>query len=377
VGVYNLEHLYALAMPGLAVVVTVAAACVVLNVVSLLYLATAAVVLCYPHVFIKPANNVATSPVWVSITALMAVIMISQYAALIGSLPSPIDIYPTPSSAPSPPSVPNNAYRNATWPFPNATWPLENNTDWSAETEHDRGAKTTSRLPDGELDNETGGTNWLPGELGPGGNASWPFERDATSDKDGEGGRRDGEDHELRVWFAVSVRQPLFVAVYAVVFYVYACHIRATIAAQQLRETSKAPFGGALSCVGIWSDLLIAARLRWTTLDRVRYYYYRYSVETVLVATFAVGTGPRDLLHAGYLIFLLTCTHEMWMHLRAYNYVMLVALAVCQANHNHNHNHNYKHKHAGATDSVRRILKLLPALVDCGGPVSPGRCPAR
>ena len=44
----NLEHVYALCMPALAVLVTVIAACVVLNAISLVYLAVAATLLYYP-----------------------------------------------------------------------------------------------------------------------------------------------------------------------------------------------------------------------------------------------------------------------------------------------------------------------------------------
>eukprot|EP00854_Cymbomonas_tetramitiformis_P022952 gene22952-27760_t len=53
----------------------------------------------------------------------------------------------------------------------------------------------------------------------------------------------------------------------------------------------------------IWSELTLEARQEWTALDWARYFSYRHSLECFLVLTFAAGTGPRDVVHGGYLFF--------------------------------------------------------------------------
>ena len=78
-----------------------------------------------------------------------------------------------------------------------------------------------------------------------------------------------------QVWFGVALQRPLFVAVYAVTFYVYACHIRQMVATQQM--TAKRPVHGGradakqpAAPAPAWAELTFAAQPKWTLLDWAR-----------------------------------------------------------------------------------------------------------
>ncbi|KAK3255635.1 hypothetical protein CYMTET_35192 [Cymbomonas tetramitiformis] len=123
-------------------------------------------------------------------------------------------------------------------------------------------------------------------------------------------GDSDSDEYHAQMteWLAMSIEHKSFILVYFCVFLIFASQLRASYALAMAYLDAKTnplalPAGLPADAPVIWSELTLEARQEWTALDWARYFSYRHSLECFLVLTFAAGTGPRDVVHGGYLFF--------------------------------------------------------------------------
>ena len=91
-----------------------------------------------------------------------------------------------------------------------------------------------------------------------------------------------------------------------------------------------------------WTPLTYSSRHSFTLLDLARLWVFRYATALSVFLVLAIGTAQRDVLHFGYLALALACLQggdmddevigrRLLRTMRAYNYVVLLALLLWQA----------------------------------------------
>ncbi|BBN02016.1 piezo-type mechanosensitive ion channel component 1/2 [Marchantia polymorpha subsp. ruderalis] len=148
-------------------------------------------------------------------------------------------------------------------------------------------------------------------------------------------------DYCWRCWLGWVVDDRQILVAHFMVFLIASLQLRANMATGGLDSRS---FHAAIIPPDdrlAWKEISYETTSQWTWLDHVRFFFYRHLLHVVLLLVFATGTLQYDVLHLGYLTFsliffrmrstIMTKRNSVFMFLRLYNYILIVASLLYQA----------------------------------------------
>ncbi|KAL2642994.1 hypothetical protein R1flu_010581 [Riccia fluitans] len=146
-------------------------------------------------------------------------------------------------------------------------------------------------------------------------------------------------DYCWRCWLGLAVDDRQVLVAHFMVFLITCLQLRVNMTTS---EGSRSFFANISPDDRLaWKEISYETTSQWTWLDHARFFFYRHLLHVVLLLVFATGTLQYDVLHLGYLTFsliffrmrstIMTKRNSVFMFLRLYNYILIVASLLYQA----------------------------------------------